>query len=144
MYLVDTNILSASAATEAQSAPEITAWMEQNSRFLYLSTITVAEVEDGIAKMLRDGASRKAGRLTEWLDTILALYGDRILPLDIIVARALGRLSDRARAQGRQPGFADLGIAATASVWGYTILTRNIRHFAEMGVPVRDPFQSQS
>jgi predicted nucleic acid-binding protein len=50
VYLVDTNVLSAGAPTKADSAPGLTAWMERHSAQLYLSAITVAEVEEGIAK----------------------------------------------------------------------------------------------
>jgi predicted nucleic acid-binding protein len=51
-------------------------------------------------------------------------------------------LADRARGQGHAPGFGDIIIAATAQAHGLTILSRNIRHFALLNVPVRDPFAS--
>lgn len=142
MYLVDTNVLSAGAPSKVQPAPRLAGWMERNSERLYLSVITVAEVEDGIAKVRREGASRKADRLAEWLETLLHLYGARILPLDIIVARLLGKLSDQARSAGQAPGLADLAIAATAVHQGYTVLTRNLRHFQALDVPAHDPFES--
>src|SRR3954452_21801150 len=116
--------------------------MERNSGRLYLSVITVAEVEDGIAKARREAAHRKADRLAEWLDTLLHLYTERILPLDVPTARVLGRLSDQARGTGQDPGLADLAIAATAQVRGYTVLTRNLRHFRGMRVSSHDPFDS--
>jgi predicted nucleic acid-binding protein len=49
-------------------------------------------------------------------------------------------LSDRARGQGQAPGFSDIIIAATAQHHGLTILSRNIRHFVPVGIPVLDPF----
>jgi hypothetical protein len=49
-------------------------------------------------------------------------------------------LSDRARGQGHAPGFSDIIIAATAQRHGLTILSRNIRHFTPLNVPVLDPF----
>ena len=116
--------------------------MERNGEHLYLSVITVAEVEDGIAKARREGAMRKADRLGEWLKTLLHLYGGRILPLDVATARRLGALSDQARAAGQASGLADLAIAATAQVRGYTVLTRNLRHFRGLAVPAHDPFRS--
>ncbi len=81
MYLVDTNVLSAGAPTKAKPMLDLVGWMERNSERLYLSVITVAEVEDGIAKARREGAHHKAERLAEWLDTLLHLYSARILPL---------------------------------------------------------------
>jgi toxin FitB len=142
VYLVDTNVLWACAPTKAMPQSDLIGWMERNSQRLYLSVITVAEVEDGIAKARREGASRKADRLAEWLETLLHLYSARILTIDIPIARMLGGLSDHVRAAGHAPGLADLAIAATAQVHGYTVLTRNLRHFRWLGVPVHDPFES--
>ncbi|WP_428375105.1 type II toxin-antitoxin system VapC family toxin [Lichenicoccus sp.] len=142
MYLVDTDVLSAGAPTKAVASPALSAWMDRNSLGLYLSVITVAELEDGIAKSRRLGATRKADRLAEWLQTLLHLYGARVLPVDLDVARLTGALADRARAAGQAPGFADLAIAGTAEARGYTILTRNLRHFGRLGVPALDPFET--
>ena len=142
MFLVDTNVLSAAAPTRTAASADLAGWMERHSERLYLSVITVAEVEDGIAKARREGAVRKADRLAAWLAALLHLYSARILPLDLAAARVLGALSDRARGQGQAPGWADLAIAATAHCHGYTVLTRNLRHFAGLGVAAHDPFVS--
>ena len=114
--------------------------MERNSGHLHLSVVTVAEIEDGIGKAAREGASQKAMRLSEWLETVLHLYSARILPVDVEVARLAGRLSDVARGRGHAPGFADLLVAATARAHGHIVLTRSLRHFAPMGVAAHDPF----
>ena len=116
--------------------------MDENSDRLFLSCISVAEIEEGIAKAHRQGSWRKAERLTHWLETLLHLYSERVLPFDVDSARIAGRLSDRARAHGASPGFADLAIAATATAHRFTMLTRNVRHFAPLGVGVHDPFAS--
>ncbi|MGH9485483.1 MAG: PIN domain-containing protein [Terriglobales bacterium] len=142
MYLVDTNVLSAGSPTKAAPVPDLASWMERNSEHLYLSVITVAEVEDGIAKARREGAPRKADRLAEWLEVLLHLYSARVLPLDVSMARLLGRMSDQARGAGQTPGMADLAIAATAACRGYTVLTRNLRHFRGLAVAAHDPFES--
>lgn len=122
--------------------PALVAWMERNSANLYLSVITVAEVEDGIAKSRRLRAQRKAERLSEWLETLLHLYGSRVLPIDLETARHVGVLADRARGQGRAPGLADLAIAATAQKHGYAVLTRNLRHFISLGISALDPLEA--
>ena len=105
-----------------------------------MSSVTGAEIEDGVAKLRREGASRKSADLTAWLDTILHLYGDRILAFDAATARIAGALSDRARGFGHSPGLADVIIAATAQHQGLIILSRNLRHFEPLGVEVVDPF----
>ncbi len=140
MYVVDTNVISALVSTQGGPHASVVEWLERNSRFLYLSVITVAEIEDGIAKAERTNARHKASRLRDWLDALLHLYSGRVLSFDIDTARLTGRLSDLARGCGHQPGFADLAIAATALGRGYVVLTRNLRHFTPLDVSARDLF----
>ena len=142
MYLVDTNVLSMGSPDRRDGAGALTDWLDARSGELFLSTITVAEVSDGIARLRRSGGLARADRLDDWLDTVLHLYGDRVMPFDTPAARRAGRLMDRARATGHAPGFADLAIAATAGVHDLTVLTRNLRHFAPLDIPAHDPFRS--
>lgn len=137
MYLVDTNIVSATAPTKSEV--DLVTWMDAQSAELYLSVVSITEIEAGIAALQRRGAVRRAGDLEAWLETVLHLYSPRVLPLDLAVARIAGRLADQARGQGHAPGFADVAIAATAKHHGLTILTRNTRHFAPLGVALLDP-----
>jgi predicted nucleic acid-binding protein len=115
--------------------------MDGHSASLYLSVVSVAEIEDGIAKARREKARRKAADLAAWLEVLLHLYASRILAFDLPAARIAGALSDMARSQGTAPGFGDLAIAATARRHGLTILTRNTRHFTPLGVPAVNPFE---
>jgi len=139
MYLVDTNVISAAAPSRPVPSA-LVEWMDTHSASLFLSAVTVAEIEDGIAKSRREGATRKSANLAAWLETVLHLYTDRVLAFDVATARIAGAISDRARGQGQRPGFADIIIAATAQHHGLTILSRNLRHFESLGVAVIDPF----
>jgi hypothetical protein len=139
VYLVDTNIISA-ASPARPAPPALVEWLDAHSAALFLSAVTVAEIEDGIAKLRREGARRRSADLAAWLETVMHLYGDRILAFDAATARIAGSISDRARGQGQAPGFADIIIAATARHHGLTILSRNLRHFEALGVAVIDPF----
>jgi toxin FitB len=139
VYLVDTNVISAAAPSRPLPTMLVT-WMDAHSDILFLSAVTVAEIEDGIAKLRREGTTRKSADLTAWLETLLHLYGDRILAFDTPKARIAGAMADRARGQGFAPGFADIVIAATAQHRGLTILSRNVRHFGPLGIVVLDPF----
>ena len=65
-----------------------------------------------------------------------------MLPIDLETARCIGVLSDRVRGQGQAPGLADIAIAATAQRHGYTVLTRNLRHFGPLGVLAADPYET--
>jgi toxin FitB len=78
--------------------------------------------------------------LTAWLETVLHLYGDRVLAFDATTARIAGAMADRASGHGHAPGFADIIIAATARHHRLTILSRNTRHFEPLGVVILDPF----
>lgn len=140
-YLVDTNAISGGLpARSAGEASRAIAWMVRHSDSLFLSVITIAEIEAGIAQARREGADRKTGRLADWLDTVRHLYASRIMVFDLAIACLAGTVSDRARGLGHAPGFVDLVIAATAQMNGMTILTRNVRHFARLAVAARDPF----
>jgi predicted nucleic acid-binding protein len=115
--------------------------MDAHSKTLFLSAVTVAEIEDGIAKSRREGATRKSAELSSWLETVLHLYSHRVLAFDMPTARIAGALSDLARSQGQAPGMADIIIAATARQHGLIILSRNLRPFEPLEITVIDPFR---
>ena len=142
MYLVDTNVLSAGAPGRPERSTALIDWMDAHSDRLFLSAVTVMEIVDGIARLKRSGATTRAGSLEDWLQLVLHLYGDRVLPFGLSAARLAGELTDHARAAGHSPGFADIAIAATAGCHDLTILTRNLRHFEPLGVPAIDPFKT--
>jgi len=108
----------------------------------FLSTVTVIEICDGIAKLRRTGALARADRLDDWFNVVLHLYGDRVMPFDVPAARHAGLLMDRARATGPAPNLAELAIAVTAGIHGLTVLPRNIGHFAPLNIPALAPFES--
>ncbi|PWB80274.1 MAG: VapC toxin family PIN domain ribonuclease [Methylocystaceae bacterium] len=140
MYLLDTNIVSADAPAKRRVGPEaFTAWAHERSESLYLSTVTIAEIEAGIARAVRIGATTKAERLRRWLAALEHFYAERILPFGLDEARRAGAILDRARAH--DPGFEDIAIAATAAVRGFTVLTANERHFAPLGVQYVNPLK---
>jgi len=139
-WLLDTNVLSAFAPRRVMVAPEVAAWFEERTDELFLSAITAAEVEAGIAKLRRTGAILRADELRMWFDRMLSSYADRVLPFDLAAARIAGELGDAAQAEGRHPGFADVAIAAIAQSRRLVILTLNLRHFDLLGVESRNPF----
>lgn len=114
-------------------------WLQANHQQLFLPALAVAEMAQGIGKLRRNGGADRADRLDRWLDGLLAVYADRILPLDASVARLAGQMSDAAMAQGRHPGFVDVAIAALAQHAGLVLLTCNLKHFQPLGVACFDP-----
>jgi len=132
MYLIDTDVLS--ALRRKDRFPRVVKWLaNQRTADLYISVVTVSEIEKGIARQ-RQSDPEFALRLAEWLDSLIELYGDHILGIDLAVARRWGELSARIGNQS-----ADLLLAATALEHGLAVVTRNARHFQPTGVESIDP-----
>ena len=145
-WLLDTNVVSQLApAKDGRPKVEhrLSEWIVRNTDTLFLSAITVVEVVAGIQKLRRAGGSLRASDLQTWFDRIVALHGERILPVDAEVGKVAGLLADQARAKGRNPGLSDILIAATAQAHGRGLMTNNTKHFEPLGlnVPLLDPFQ---
>ena len=140
MYLLDTNIVSLLDPRPRSEAGPFVEWARRNDRLLFISTITLAEVEAGILKLLREDKRQRANQLVKLRDGIIADYGRRLLPFDVSVALAVARLGESIRPAVIER--VDLIIAATAQVHNLTILTRNIRHFTPTRLPVFDPIAS--
>lgn len=136
MFLLDTNVLSETL----RSAPALAvlAWLDHQDRAqLYLNTITMAEVLEGIA-LLPPGKRRTALHNACALE-IFPLFGDRILSFDRSAAEILASLNARALSAGRRVEFADSLIAAAASR-AFTVVTRDTAPFHAMGLTVIDPW----
>ncbi len=140
-WLLDTTVISLNAPGRPPISPEITAWFEANADDMYMSVVTVAEVQSGVEKLRRQGSTKRSGQLADWFDQVTHHYGPRVLPFDEAAAVVAGRLMDKALSLGHAPGFADIAIAATAAARGLTVLTLNLRHFLPLGVPTLDPFR---
>ena len=136
MFLIDTDVLS--ALRRGERHPAAARWLEaQRTSDLYLSVVTIGEIERGIEQQQRRDPAF-AGELARWLDRVLAWYGDRILLVDLATAQRWGRLS---AALGYES--ADLLIAATALEHGLTVVTRNVKHFEPAAVSVFNPFSEE-
>lgn len=134
MFLLDTDVLSALRRRERQ--PRIVDWLDrQPTTDLYLSVVTIGEVERGIIQQQRRNPPF-ANDLSLWRDAVLAWYGDRILDVDLPIARRWGRLILTAELGHRA---VDLMIAATALERGLTVVTRNVKDFESTGVETFDP-----
>jgi predicted nucleic acid-binding protein len=117
------------------------AWIDAREARFHISAITLAEINEGIVSLLRQGAERRALRLRHWLADIIERYDYRIVSVDIGIALTAGELADQATAEGVHPGLADIFIAATAKARDMTVVTRNLKHFIPLKVPCVDPFE---
>lgn len=140
-YLLDTSVLSSFAPGRPGLPAPFVAWLREREHHLFIPSVAVAELEQGICKLRRTGAAARATALSAWLDRMIEHYADRVLPLDSRAARSFGQISDAATAAGKHPGFPDVAIAAMAKTRKLTVLTQNVRHFSPLGVACADPFK---
>jgi predicted nucleic acid-binding protein len=138
VYLLDTNIVSLLDPRRRDRVPALIEWLERNGASVFLSVMTVTELDAGVLKLRRENKVARADEIAGLVTAILTDFGDRVLALDIESARHVARLG---AATYRQPvALPDLIIAATAVRHGLIVLTRNMSEFARLGVPARNPF----
>lgn len=139
MYLLDTNVVSELRKLRAgQADRHVANWASLTTAHeLYLSAVTLEELEIGVLRMERRAPSQGAW-LRAWLNgQVLPAFSGRILPVDQAVAQRSARLHVPEPCPIR-----DAFIAATALVHGMTLVTRNTAHFESTGVPLFNPWQA--
>lgn len=138
MYLLDTNVVTMLDPKRGQQAPAVVAWVRRNGSRIFLSVITVTELDMGVLKLKREGKTQRADEIARVVETILGHFEDRVLAIDIATARHAARLG---AATYQQPvALPDILIAATAARHGLIVLTRNMKEFERLDVTARDPF----
>jgi toxin FitB len=137
MYLIDTNVISElRKKTRANSG--VNAFFKQANKeksALFLSVITVGELRRGVDMISHRGDLSQSNKLAAWLDILLNEYADSILDFTAAEAQLWGRL--------RVPhphNAIDKQIAATALIYDLTLVTRNVKDFAGLGVELINPF----
>jgi predicted nucleic acid-binding protein len=143
-FLLDTNVISMLAPPTSGAKAEFLAWldrMDADGR-LFLSVVSIHEIEKGIALLDQKGAIAKAGSLKAWLSGLVSTYDDKIIGVDAEAAAIGGRLEAKALAAGHDPGMADAAIAGTAAAHQLVIVTRNTKHFLPFGVAVLSPAEA--
>lgn len=139
MYLLDTNVVSELRKAKSGKADAgVIAWAAGlPASELFLSAISVLELEMGVLLVERRDAAQGVV-LRSWLDKhVLPAFAERILPVDTAVARRCARLHVPDPRAER-----DALIAATALVRDLTVVTRNIGDFEATGVKLLNPWSS--
>jgi predicted nucleic acid-binding protein len=138
MIVLDTNVIS--EAMKPAPNPAVRDWLNQQvAETLYLTSVTLAEMLFGIAVL---PAGRRKSNLTQTLDGLLALFGDRVLPFDADAARHHTALAVAARNAGRGFPTPDGYIAAIAASRGFIVASRDTSPYQAGGLRVVDPWQS--
>ncbi|MEX2562308.1 MAG: type II toxin-antitoxin system VapC family toxin [Nitriliruptoraceae bacterium] len=139
MFVLDTNVVSELRKVRSGKAdPGVGAWAsEVPSGQLFVSVITIHELEHGVLLAERADPS-KGAVLSRWLDdSVAAAFDQRVLAVDATVARRAGALHVPDPAP-----FRDALIGATALVHGMTLVTRNVKDFVRFdGLNIIDPWQ---
>ena len=139
MLLLDTNVISELRKVQAGKADaNVAQWAASvDAADLFLSVITVKELEMGVLLAERRDPSQGTV-LRTWLDQrVLPTFAGRILPVDTAVALRSARL----HVPDPRP-VRDALIAATAMVHGMPVVTRNTPDFANLGLPLINPWTS--
>ncbi|MGO4352565.1 type II toxin-antitoxin system VapC family toxin [Rhizobium sp. RAF36] len=138
-YLLDTNVISELRKVgDGKADPNVAAWISaQDSRDLFLSAITILELERGILSIQRrDGV--QGSRLRKWMDSrVRPEFAERVISVDDAIATRCAHLHIPDRRNE-----ADAIIAATALVHGFAVVTRNIQDFQSTGVVLVDPWSA--
>ena len=137
MIILDTNVLSALM----RQAPDrqVVAWLDEQPRSsVWTTSVTVLEVRFGLQVM---PLGKRRAHLVRAFETVLAdrLEG-RIAPFDAVAARLAGDLMAVRHRQGRPGDLRDTMIAGIVLAQKATLATRNTSHFADLPVPVVNPW----
>jgi predicted nucleic acid-binding protein len=137
MILLDTNVLSA-LMRNAPDAP-VVAWLDrQPAESVWITSITLFETRFGLALL---PAGRKRLTLENAFRHLLEEdLENRIVDFDGAAASAAAALAAKRQAHGTNVDLRDTLIAGIALARRATIATRNVRHFADLSVPVVDPW----
>jgi toxin FitB len=134
-YLIDTNIISEVRKGERCDG-HVAAWFASiDDEDIFLSVLVVGEIRKGIERARRTDPAQARG-LEKWLSTLKQSYGERILPIDQMVADEWGSMSAI-----RPLPTVDALLAATAKIHRMTLATRNVADVAGLGVDVLNPFE---
>lgn len=114
-------------------------WLSQTAEDeLFLSVLSMGELKQGIERLSH---GKRKERLVRDYALLRSRFSSRVLPVTDLVAERWGDLSAEARRRGKHLHVVDGLIAATALVFGLTVVTRNVGDFASTPAPIHDPWR---
>ena len=140
MFLLDTNVISELRKLgDGKADGRVVAWVaRRDAASFYISALTLMELEIGILRIERRDAGQ-GERLRTWMDRhVLPEFIERTLPVDTAVALKSARLHVPDPRAER-----DALIAATALVYGMTVVTGNVADFQTTGAQIVDPWAGE-
>ena len=132
-FILDTCVISELVAKRPNE--EVVGWLRaQDDARLYLTVVTVGEIQRGIAKLV---PSRRQEQLDRWLhEELIVRFRDNVLPLTVDVMLTWGKLT----ASGRTLPAIDSLIAALALHHNFALVTRNAKDFDGTAVKIVNPW----
>lgn len=141
MIILDTNVVSALMMERLDAAA--VSWLDAQARTsVWTTSVTIFEVRFGLDTM--PPGRRKSRLETEFQNLLLNDLQDRILDFDLAAANDAAALMARRQRAGRPIDLRDAMIAGIALSQNAMLATRNVRHFAESGLTVLNPWESRS
>ena len=138
-FLLDTNVLSEFARTR-EPDQHVDRWLKTTAEeSLFASVLTFAEIRRGI-ELLPPGKRRT--QLEQWQEDLIASFEMRLLPITKAIADRWAVLAAQTQRQGITLANIDGLIAATALEHDLTLVTRNVKDFAGVEVPVFNPWEA--
>ena len=134
--LIDTNVWS--ELLRKQPSDAIVAFIDARWSELYLSSIVVAEMEYGLAKLSELPRKRQ---LRDFIDDLTTRCEGRILAIDLKTAAIFGQTKARLRAEGRPIAELDMLIAAQSIAADMPLVPRNLSDMVRTGATIIDPWQ---
>lgn len=138
-WLLDTNVIA--EIRGARPAPKVAKWLDsQPEHTLFLSILTIAEYQKGIAK-LASGDKRRL-RLGASVEALEARFSGRVVSLSDEIAVRWGEISGEVkRLTGQFPSVIDTMLAATAIEHRLYLVTRNVADVVHSGAVIFNPWQ---
>jgi len=137
-WLLDTNVLSELRRPKPER--KVIAFVAARPLdLLFVSVVTLAELRFGIERATDAG---KRAELTDWLThRVRPMFEQRVLALSEDVMLKWRLLVEQGRKQGHTFSQPDLMIAATALHHGLTVVSRDVREFAQAGAAIHNPWR---
>ena len=137
-YLLDTCVFS--EYVKRTPNLQVIEWVDQHSPdLLFMSVITLGELKKGCFK-LKQSQEARFNKLKHWIDTLENDFKDRVVPLDSKVINTWGELCGKSESNGYTLPLMDSLIGATALSYQLTLVTRNVKDFEFLSIPIINPW----